>query len=100
MAQTIRTTESRFLFPSLKSDTVVSAFTFLSFLLLVAFSHKQTTTPAVVSAFAAMSELSTRRVMKHIEISAQKPNELGSAEHEVVRNYICEQISAAGLETQ
>ncbi len=100
MAQTIRTTESPLAFPSLKADAALSAFTFLFVLLLVAFSLRESNPPSAVAAYAPPTEFSSGRAMKHLARIAQKPHELGSAEHDVVRDYIREQISALGLQSQ
>jgi hypothetical protein len=100
MAQTIRTTKSAFLFPSLKFDAAASALSFLFIFLLAAFSLLQASPPAAMSVNAPLTEFSSGRAMKHLERIAQKPHALGSAEHDAVRDYIREQISAVGLEPQ
>jgi hypothetical protein len=100
MAQTIGTTESQFTFPSLKADAALSVFTLLFVFLLAAFSLREASPPAAVAANVPPAEFSSGRAMKHLARIAQRPHELGSAEHDAVRDYLREQISAAGLEPQ
>lgn len=100
MAQTLSSTESRLILPSLRLDVAISALTFLFILLLTAFSLRQANPPATVGAGAPLTEFSSGRAMKHLETIAQRPHELGSAEHGVVRDYILQQIVRAGLDPQ
>jgi hypothetical protein len=46
---------------------------------------------------AAQEEFSAERAMKYIENIAAKPHEVGSAEHEVVRDYIVNEFKSLGL---
>lgn len=100
MAQALSTTESHLLWPSLRFDSALSAFTFLFILFLAAFSLHQSKPPAAVPANAPPTDFSSGRAMKNLEMIAQRPHELGSAEHEAVRDYILKQIVTAGLEPQ
>lgn len=53
--------------------------------------------PAAVGADASASEFSSGRALKHVEVIARAPHELGSAEHAAVRDYILRELSAAGV---
>lgn len=53
--------------------------------------------PAAVPADAPSGEFSSGRALKHVEVIAAAPHPLGSAEHAAVRDYLMQQLSAAGL---
>ena len=53
--------------------------------------------PAVVPASAAAQEFSAERAMTYLKVIAQRPHPVGSAEHDVVRDYLVNQISQNGL---
>ncbi|WP_333693380.1 M28 family peptidase [Flavobacterium sp.] len=48
----------------------------------------------------ALSEFSTQRALKHIEIISKKPHYVGSPYHNTVLNYLKEELQKLGLETQ
>ena len=53
--------------------------------------------PAIVPADAPSGEFSSGRALKHVEVIAASPHPIGSAEHAAVRDYLMQQLSAAGL---
>lgn len=67
-------------------------------LLLTAFSLYTLTPPAVVPASAPASDFSAARAMTQLQTIAARPHPIGSAEHAVVRDYLLQQLSAAGLQ--
>ena len=70
------------------------------FLILVAAAWlgiHQLTPPAVVPANAPTGEFSSARALKHVEVIAVRPHPVGSDEHATVRDYLMQQLSAAGL---
>jgi len=53
--------------------------------------------PAVVPASAPAQEFSAERAMTYLNVIAQKPHPVGSAEHAAVRDYLLNQLSQSGL---
>ena len=53
--------------------------------------------PAAVPATAAPGEFSSARALRHTEVIAARPHPVGSAAHAAVRDYLVEQLTAAGL---
>ncbi len=56
--------------------------------------------PAVAPADSPAESFSAQRARAHLEVIAQAPHGMGTAEHERVRGYLAEQLTALGLETQ
>lgn len=56
--------------------------------------------PAAVAANAPATEFSSARALKHVEVIARAPHEIGSAEHALVRDYIVRELTAAGVSPQ
>jgi hypothetical protein len=57
----------------------------------------QLTPPDPVPANAPLTEFSSGRAMKHLNVIAQKPHPMGSPEHAEVREYILKELAAIGL---
>ena len=56
--------------------------------------------PKAVAASAPPAEFSSGRAIKHIEVIARAPHEMGSAEHAAVRDYIVGELTALGASPQ
>src|SRR5262245_46282130 len=56
--------------------------------------------PRAVPDNAPLNEFSSGRAMAHLQEIAKKPHPQGSAEHRVVRDYICQQLSSLGASPQ
>jgi peptidase M28-like protein len=56
--------------------------------------------PRAVPATGADTAFSAKRAMRHVEQIAQRPHSMGTADHDRVRDYIVEQLSALGLAPQ
>ncbi|MBC7606829.1 MAG: M28 family peptidase [Burkholderiales bacterium] len=56
--------------------------------------------PKWISDHNSLSEFSTQRATQHIKMIAEKPHFVGSKNHEVVADYIKEELQKLGLETQ
>ena len=56
--------------------------------------------PKAVAANAPPAEFSSGRAIKHIEVIARAPHEMGSAEHAAVRDYIVGELTALGASPQ
>jgi len=56
--------------------------------------------PRAVPATAPDTAFSAERAMRHVEQIAQRPHAMGTADHDRVRDYIVEQLSALGLRSQ
>ena len=77
------------------------SYIFLIFILFVAFlGIYQLNPPAATSESASLSEFSTARAMKHLEVIAQKPHPMGSPEHAKVRDYLLQELTALDLNPQ
>ncbi len=53
--------------------------------------------PRPAAASAPLTEFSAERALKHLTVIAQRPHPVGTAEHEAVRNYIQNELTALGL---
>jgi len=53
--------------------------------------------PQAVASNASPQEFSSGRALKHIQIIASAPHEIGSAEHAAVRDYIVRELTASGV---
>ena len=85
-------TASNGLFPGLLMLGCVVLFTLLAL--------NQQRPPKAVAANAPPAEFSSGRAIKHIEVIARAPHEMGSAEHAAVRDYIVGELSALGVSPQ
>src|SRR5512140_1755897 len=56
--------------------------------------------PRALSAAAPDTVFSAERAMRHVEQIAQRPHAMGTADHDRVRDYIVQQLSMLGLQTQ
>ena len=73
----------------------------LGLLALCAFSILRTVRPPrPVPATAPDTVFSSERAMRHVEQIAQRPHAMGTADHDRVRDYIVDQLSALGLQPQ
>ena len=88
------------LIPAAVMHSAAGIITCLLIALLVAFSLYRQTPPAVVGASAPAYEFSSQRAMKHLQIIGQNNHPIGSVEHDRVRDYILQQLQAAGLKPQ
>jgi hypothetical protein len=76
----------------------VSIILFIAF--FVALSMYQQRPPLAVSAAAPLTEFSSGRAMKQLEVMTRQPHPMGSVEHERVRDYIMQEVSATGVEPE
>lgn len=81
-------------------DSVVAITTVLFVMLMSAISVYRQQPPAVKSADAPAGDFSAARAMGHLAIIAQRPHQIGSAEHDVVRDYLLNELRAEGLVPQ
>lgn len=83
------------------SSEAVSPATGLLLLLVIvlfaALAIYQQTPPAPLAADALPASFSAGRAMKHLQIIAQRPHPIGSAEHAAVRDYIVSELNRLGL---
>lgn len=71
------------------------------FLLSVAFlAVYELRPPSPAPTSAPLAEFSSGRAMTHLSVIAQKPHPIGSAEHDVVREYILQELKEVGLEPE
>ena len=84
------------------SDSVVTrAATAFGLAVLCAISVLRVTRPpSPVPATAPDTVFSAERAMRHVEAIAVRPHPMGSADHDRVRNYVMEQLTALGLKPQ
>lgn len=78
-------------------DSIVAVTTVLFLALLAVFSVYRQTPPAVKSADSPAGEFSASRAMNHLAIIAQRPHQIGTVEHDVVRDYLVNELRAQGL---
>jgi hypothetical protein len=99
MAQTYTTNEThaRLLVPSLENGAVAGLLTFLFIAVVVFLSFHSDGAPGAVSADAPPTEFSSGRAMKQLAVISKSPHQLGTPEHEEVRNYILKELEAMGL---
>lgn len=64
---------------------------------VTALSLYQQTPPAAADAGAPLTEFSSGRAMRQLEVISKRPHPLGSIAHEEVRNYIVSELTGAGL---
>ncbi|HEY9401791.1 MAG TPA: M20/M25/M40 family metallo-hydrolase, partial [Pyrinomonadaceae bacterium] len=80
-----------------KLDAVVGVAIFLIMLAAAWLGIYQLNPPAIVPADAPNGEFSSARALKHVEVIAVSPRPVGSVEHAAARDYLMQQLSAAGL---
>jgi MFS family permease len=61
---------------------------------------RQQLTPDVVPDTAALTEHSSQRAMAHLRQIARKPHPIGSAEHDLVCDYIIDTLTGMGVEVE
>ncbi len=71
-----------------------------SVVLFALFALYQQHPPEAVATTASLAEFSSGRALKHIEVIARAPHEMGSAEHAAVRDYIVGELNASGVSPQ
>ncbi len=74
--------------------------TFIASLLIAFFAFfgiYQLTPPDATHTSAPLSEFSSARAMKHLEVIAQEPHPIGSPKNTEVRDYILKELAAMGL---
>jgi hypothetical protein len=81
-------------------ESVVAVTTILVLTLLSAISLYRQNPPAVKSADSPPGEFSASRAMHHLAVIAQRPHQIGSAEHAAVRDYLVKELRAQGLVTE
>ena len=84
------------------SDSLVTrAATAFGLAVLCAISVLRVTRPpSPVPATAPDTVFSAERAMRHVEAIAVRPHPMGSADHDRVRDYVMEQLTALGLKPQ
>jgi peptidase M28-like protein len=83
-----------------KEESVKAILLALFLTLAATFSIREHDPPAAVPSSAAPQLFSAGRAVQHLSVIAEKPHPVGSAQHNVVRDYIMKQLSDAGLEPQ
>jgi hypothetical protein len=96
-ANTIIETASPSLAISPARESVIAIAMVLFLTLLAAFSVHRQNPPAVMDANSPLPDFSAARAMKHLEVISQRPHPMGSAEHDAVREYIVNEVTAQGL---
>ena len=96
-ANTIIETTSPPLAISPARESVIAIAMVLFLTLLAAFSVHRQNPPAVMDANSPLPDFSAARAMKYLEVISQRPHPMGSAEHDAVRDYIVNQLTALGL---
>ena len=76
-----------------------SSFLSALFILAVLLGINYSMMPKWISDHNSLSEFSTQRATQHIKMIAEKPHFVGSKNHEVVADYIKEELQKLGLET-
>jgi len=74
--------------------------TFLFIAVVASISLNRLRPPAAIGQEAPITEFSAARAVQHLKLIAQKPRPVGSAEHELVRNYLVDQITLLGLKPE
>lgn len=85
---------------SAASSSVLGILMFSLAALLGFVSIDQERPPAAVSANAPATEFSSGRAMKYLEVISRKPHPIGSAEHDVVRDYLTRELTNLGLQPE
>src|SRR5262249_8086737 len=80
-----------------RHDSIVAITTVLFVTLLSAISVYRQNPPAVKSTDSPAGEFSAARAMNDLAIIAQRPHQIGSVEHDVVRDYLINELKAQGL---
>jgi hypothetical protein len=89
------------LFPQFSLPGLIrSILTFLFIAVVAAISLNRLRPPAAIGQEAPITEFSAERAVQHLKLIAQKPRPVGSAEHELVRNYLVDQITLLGLKPE
>ena len=78
-------------------DSIVAITAVLFLTLLSAISLYRQNPPAVKSADSLPGEFSAARAMNHLAVIAQRPHQMGSIEHDAVRDYLVNELRAQGL---
>src|SRR5215211_6092206 len=81
-------------------DAAVGLITFLFIICFVVIGLFQLSPPDVVPASAPSTAFSAERAMQHLQVIAQRPHPIGSPEHDKVRDYIVQQLTAMGISPQ
>jgi Peptidase family M28 len=82
-------------------EDAVTAILLAVFLALVAtFSIREHDPPPTAGASVAPDTFSAGRAVRHLSVIADKPHPMGSAAHQAVRDYLVNQLSEAGVESQ
>jgi hypothetical protein len=85
----------------MNDNMVTRAATAFGLLVLCAISVLRVTRPpSPVPATAPDTVFSAERAMRHVEAIAVRPHPMGSADHDRVRDYIMEQLTALGIKPQ
>lgn len=83
-----------------KEESVKAILLALFLALAATFSIREHDPPAAVPSSAAPQLFSAGRAVQHLSVIAEKPHPVGSAQHNVVKDYIMKQLADAGLEPQ
>ena len=84
-----------------KKDNIARGLIVLAFVVISSlFVLYQQSPPRPVGANAAGNVFSSGRAMESLRIIAQKPHPIGSPEHEAVKNFLIQQLTALGLQTE
>ena len=81
-------------------DSIVAITTVLFLTVLSAISLYRQNPPAVKGAETSPGEFSAARAMNHLAVIAQRPHQIGSAEHAAVRDYLVKELKAQGVVTE
>lgn len=80
--------------------SLIPLITLLAIALPVLIAVYHTGAPALAGPGAAATEFSSARAMERLNVIAQKPRPIGSAEHAKVLNYLTAELSAMGLKPE
>ena len=87
--------------PSASSVSITEALLSFVFILLVAIAAlSYLVPPAVVPAYAPVTEFSAERAIENLKVIAREPHPTGSIANARVRDYLVEQLKQEGLEPQ
>jgi hypothetical protein len=94
------TAQTQPLLTTVRRESVTSVAAMLFLALCAGLSIYQQRPPQAVGASAPLTEFSSGRAMRQLEVITRKPHPMGSAEHERVRDYIMGELAAAGVEPE
>jgi hypothetical protein len=83
--------------PWWKTEPVIGVLMLIILLCIAVLSIQQLNPPTALDSNAPLNEFSASRAMKHLASIARTPHPIGAVEHEDVRRYLMQELSALGL---